>query len=168
MEQWDAYDLNDQKIGYVLTKGQPIPEGMYQLVCEVLVRHFDGSYLCMKRSMKKKPHMYPGWYEATAGGAALCGETVLQGVKRELFEETGIVCDIFEQINRTVAAPCIFKTFLCHVNCPKDSVVLQEGETEDYIWMTEQEFIEFVNSDRIIPNQKLRYMPYFQQMGYCD
>ena len=96
MEKWDAYTRDGIRTEVELTRGEPIPEGLYHLVCEVLVRHVDGSYLCMKRSMSK-PN-YPGWYEATAGGSALKGEDKLQCIKRELEEETGIVSDEFQEI----------------------------------------------------------------------
>ena len=44
--------------------------------------------------------------------------------------------------------------------------MMQEGETEDYIWLDEQEFIKFVNSDKMIDKQKVRYYDYFVRMNY--
>ena len=115
----------------------------------------------------QKPN-YPGWFEATAGGSALLGEDAAACVRRELLEETGIACDRFCEIGRTVREEkhCIYHTYLCTVDCGKDSVKLQAGETEAFVWMPEAEFIEFVNSDRMIPTQKLRYAAYFRKMGY--
>lgn len=72
MELWDAYDRDEKRTGGELVRGEPIPDGLYHLVCEVLVRHADGDYLLMKRARSKKG--YPGLYEATAGGSALKGE----------------------------------------------------------------------------------------------
>ena len=46
------------------------------------------------------------------------------------------------------------------------SVKLQEGETVSYKWVSEAEFIDFVNSDAMIDVQFLRYQPYLRQMGY--
>ena len=40
------------------------------------------------------------------------------------------------------------------------------GETEGYKWMTEDEFIAFVNSDKMIESQKRRYREYFVEKGY--
>ena len=166
MELWDAYSKNEELTGSTLVRGEEIPNGLYHLVCEVLVRHVDGSYLCMKRSVKK-PN-YGGWYEATAGGSALVGENRFQCVERELCEETGIVCHEFEEI-ATVCEErkqAIFCAFLCTVDCDKDSIRLQDGETEGYRWLSEEEFKAFVNSDRIIPSNRRRYEKYFQRMGY--
>ena len=87
MELWDAYSKEEERIGVTLIRGEEIPQGLYHLVCEVLVRHTDGSFLCMKRSVQK-PN-YGGWYEATAGGSALAGENKWQCIERELYEETG-------------------------------------------------------------------------------
>ena len=100
MELWDAYDRNGNKTGEILVRGEPIPEGRYHLVSEVLVRHVDGSYLCMIRS-RQKPN-YPLYPECTAGGSALMGEDSLTCIRRELREETGIEWAEFEEVARTV------------------------------------------------------------------
>ena len=50
MELWDAYDRDFKKIqGVTLVRGEAIPEGFFHLVCEIIVRHIDGSYLIMQR-----------------------------------------------------------------------------------------------------------------------
>lgn len=166
MELWDAYSKDEELIGKLLVRGEDIPQGLYHLVCEVLVRHVDGSYLCMKRSAQK-PN-YGGWYEATAGGSALKGEDKWQCVARELLEETGLVCNQFEEIACSLEEKkqAFFHVFLGIVDGDKSSVRLQEGETEGYLWMSEEEFIEFINSDRIIPSNRRRYDAYFRRMGY--
>ena len=54
MEIWDAYDRNLEKIeGMTLIRGEKIPEGVYHLVCDVIVRHTDGEYLLMQRDSRK-------------------------------------------------------------------------------------------------------------------
>lgn len=48
MEYWDAYDRNINKIkNKTLVRGKPIPDGIYHLVCDIAVRHIDGTYLLM-------------------------------------------------------------------------------------------------------------------------
>ena len=166
MELWDAYSKEEELTGDTLVRGEEIPQGLYHLVCEVLVRHADGSFLCMKRSTQKTN--YGGWYEATAGGSALQGEDKWQCVARELEEETGLVCRNFEEVNCCLEErkQAFFHAFIGIVDCEKSSVQLQEGETEGYLWMSEEEFIEFVNSDRMIPSNRRRYDKYFKRMGY--
>ena len=53
MELWDAYDAYGNQTGETLVRGEEIPDGRYHMVCEVLVRHADGSVLCMKRAESK-------------------------------------------------------------------------------------------------------------------
>lgn len=44
-EIWDAYDNAFNKIENVtLVRGESIPDGMYHLVGEVIVKHIDGTY----------------------------------------------------------------------------------------------------------------------------
>ena len=166
MELWDAYTREGEKTGEILVRGEPVPEGRYHLVCEVLVRHMDGDYLCMIRS-RKKPN-YPLYPECTAGGSALMGETALECIRRELREETGIEWDEFEEVNRTVrdCYATIFHSYVCTVDWPKDKITLQEGETEGYQWLSEEQFIELLNSGRMIPGQPERMEHWFRKMGY--
>ena len=39
--------------GKTLIRGQAIPEGMSHLVCDIIVRHTDGTYLLMQRDERK-------------------------------------------------------------------------------------------------------------------
>ena len=82
MELWDAYDAKFQQItNTFLRRGETIPDGFYHLVCEVIVRHYDGTYLLMQRDPHKR---FGGMWEATAGGSALQGESPLACAIREL------------------------------------------------------------------------------------
>ena len=168
MELWDAYTKDGLRTGGILIRGESVPDGLYHLVCEVLVRHRDGSFLAMKRWHKKEG--YPGWWETTAGGSALQGEDMWQCVRREMKEETGLDGENFTPIGCRITADdhVIFHSFLCVVGCDKTSVTLQKGETEDYRWLTEQEFVEFVNSGHMIPTQKGRLEAWLTEMGYIS
>ena len=115
MEIWDAYDRNFNKLpGVRLIRGKPIPEGMYHLVCDVIVRHSCGEYLLMQRDQRKH---YGGMWEATAGGSALAGEDPLQCAVRELREETGISCEALVEVGRVVSRDTLYVEFLCETAC---------------------------------------------------
>ena len=166
MELWDAYDRDEKRTGGTLVRGEPIPDGLYHLTCEVLVRHVDGDYLLMRRAQSKD--VYPGYYEATSGGAAQKGESPIKCIERELREETGIAQGTFTQIAWHVLedAHSFCYDYLCITACDKNGLVLQAGETEGWKWLTEDEFIAFVNSDEGILPQKARFKPYFIEKGY--
>ncbi len=71
MELWDAYDNCFNKIENItLIRGNTIQKGYFHLVCDIIVRHVDGTYLIMQRDLKK--HL-GGLWEATARGTALSG-----------------------------------------------------------------------------------------------
>ncbi len=164
MEIWDGYFADGTYAGIDLFRGKKIPKGIYHLGAEVLVRHEDGDYLLMKRDFFKPSN--PGKFEATAGGCALKGEDKWACIKRELFEETGISSDNFEEIGSSVSKNGISYFFLCITDCDKESIKLQKGETIGYKWVSEAEFIEFINSDEAISSQRDDYFGYLKNMGY--
>lgn len=165
MEIWDAYLQDGSLAGRDLNRGEPIPEGLYHLVSEVLVRHRDGEYLLMQRSFEKPNH--PGEWEATAGGSALKGEDALSCAVRETKEETGIADGKMTFIGSYSSHDTHYHSFLCTTGADKHSVTCQPGETMGYRWMTEAEFITFVQTD-MIPMQKKRLGPWLKQMGYLE
>ncbi len=164
METWDAYLKDGTFAGRDLVRGEPIPEGLYHLACELLVCHTDGDYLLMQRS-PRKPN-YGGWYEATAGGSALKGEDKRTCARRELLEETGITAIALEEIGKYVSRDTIYCQFLARTDCPKAAVKLREGETVAYRWVTREEFIAFANSADMIPPQRVRYADFLGRLGF--
>ena len=142
MELWDAYDREGNKTGGVLVRGEAIPEGLYHLVCGILVEHVDGTYLLMKRHPQKET--WPGVYEASGGGSVLAGEEVDRAALRELYEETGIHSEKLIPLYEECRKQSLYYGYLCKTDCPKDSIVLQEGETVGYRWVTTQEMQEMM------------------------
>ena len=149
MELWDAYDRNFKKIeGITLIRGEEssIPKGIYHMVVLILVRHVDGQYLLMRRSPGKA---YPLYWEATAGGSVLQGESAIEGALRELREETGIIADTLEEKERFVKDET-------H-SCDKESVILQEGETCDYKWADKEEILA-MGDDELLSHTMRKYV----------
>lgn len=162
-ELWDAYDAGFSPLGFDLVRGEPMPEGVFHIVSEVIVRHRDGDYLLMKRHPGKPVH--PGKWELTAGGAALKGETALDCIKRELFEETGISCSEFVQTDRLRVRwsdfGVFFFEFFAVTDCPKSSVRLQRGETVAYLWAPKPRVLEMFGTGLVIPELKMRHKKFF-------
>lgn len=165
MEIWDAYKADGSLAGFDLVRGEEarIPEGIYHLVCDIMVKHRDGSILIMQRDWNKVG--YPGLFECSAGGSALKGESPLEGAMRELREETGIVCSALEEINVVVEPRnhSLYHTFVCVVDCDKASVTLQEGETISYRWLDREAFRAFYHSEDIVPSHKQRFGAYIEK-----
>ena len=159
MEIWDAYNSSFEKIdGMTLIRGEEesIPQGVYHLVCDILVRHMDGTILIMQRDPSKS---YPGRWEATAGGSALRGEDPLECAKRELREETGIIASELQEIRRFVWDPThsFYVEYLCETDCDKNSVILREGETVAFKWVTADEVLK-MSADKMLSWRMRRYI----------
>lgn len=158
MEIWDAYKQDGSLAGCDLIRGEEIPKGLFHLVSEIIVKHKDGMYLLMQRDWKK-PN-FPGLYEATAGGSAIKGEEPYDVAVRELKEETGIDAKELNQIYRCTSKDTIYYGYICETDCDKDSITLQEGETISYLWLTKEEFLKFVESDKYVQSYKKRMSEY--------
>lgn len=157
MELWDAYDEHFQKIeGVALRRGETVPEGMYHIVVEILVRHADGTFLLMQRDPRKH---FGGMWEATAGGSALQGETPMESALRELREETGIVAENLTelQMRRIPRMRTFFGDYFCETDCDKASITLQEGETVAYRWVTKEELLRMTREE-LIPLRMQEYV----------
>ncbi|AMC93616.1 hypothetical protein AOC36_06335 [Erysipelothrix larvae] len=162
MERWDAYYRDETLAGFDLVRGEPIPKDMYHIVCEVLIQHEDTSYLLMQRAWDKEG--YPGFFEASAGGSVLKGESPLDGAKREVYEETGIVVESLTCINKAIEEPHIFYSYVAIVNCDKTSIQLQSGETIGYKWVDPHALVDFFHSDACINHQQNRYRRYLESV----
>lgn len=160
MEIWDAYNECYEKVGIDLVRGEKIPDGLFHLVSEVIVQHKDGDFLAVQRDFSKQN--YPGKYEITAGGSVLKGETVIECAKRELFEETGIVCSYLQQIFDIcyINSQSIYFGYFCKVDCLKTDIKLQKNETISYKWIPKDKVVEFVNSSDYVRLHRKRALPY--------
>ena len=167
MEIWNAYTKDGSKTDFDLFRDEPIPNGLYHIVSEVVVRNVDGTFLLMQRDWNKKG--YPGYFEPGASGAILKDETPYQGAVRELAEETGIISNdlrfIFAQSNMKNT---FYYGFLCITDFPKDLIILQKGETISYRWISETEFLAFMGGAESIKSQRDRWLPFLDKLTLKD
>ena len=157
MELWDVYDAEFNKLeGKTLVRGEPVPDGLYHLVCDIIVKHTDGTYLLMQRDPRKH---YGGLWEATAGGSALVGETPLECAVRELREETGIISTELTQVGMVTdrEAHSIYVEFLCVTDWDKDAVTLQEGETVNFRWVGREELLH-MKADELLTERMQQFI----------
>ena len=157
-EMWDAYDQDENKLGYEIPRSmaKSLDDGVYHIAVVIYTRREDGCVLTTQRSRNKT---YPLKWEVT-GGSILAGETTAQGACRELREETGI--DVDEQSlflmyhYRDDKRHCIYYAFRAETTMDT-AVHLQLGETMDSQFLPEDEFINLIESDRFVPSEQGRF-----------
>lgn len=164
-EMWDAYDEEEQKLGYEIPRSmaKSLPEGVYHIVVNVYTISTEGKFLATQRSKNKTN---PLKWEVT-GGSILAGEMAAAGAVRELLEETGIQRKQEELIPlydyTDYKRHCIYHAYINIVE--KDTkITLQPGETMNYQWLSYEEFVELILSERFVSSEQERFILHRQQI----
>ena len=162
-EMWDAYDKNEQKLGYLIprSRAKELEDGKYHVVVMIYTMDYQGRFLTTQRSRNKTN---PLKWEVT-GGSILSGENAEDGAIRELQEETGICVGKGDmiQIYRNVDdnRHCIYHGFFNYLaNNNSCDIILQEGETMNYRFLDYHEFEELVKSDRFVRSEQGRFIKF--------
>ena len=165
MAEWnDIYDENRQLTGRVHRRGTPWKKGEYCLVVCVWVYDGQGNVLLTRRAPRKS---YPGTWE-NSGGAAKAGETSLQAIVRELFEETGIRAaeEEFELLDTGRDKNAFFDFYCLRRSTPVSRIVLLPGETDGVQWASFAQVHAMIESKQIcdvIARQFIRQEPMLLQ-----
>ena len=147
MEYNDIYDRNGNRTGKVHLRGTPWRAGEYGLVVCVWVYDGKGNLLLTRRAQGKS---FAGTWE-NSGGAAKAGETSLQAVVRELYEETGILADAseFELLESDKDRNLFFDHYCLRREIPLDQIKLLPGETDDVMWADFEKVHQMIRQGRI-------------------
>lgn len=150
MECFDLYDVNRNKTGQVLERGNKVPKGMYRLVVHVCIFGNDGRMLIQKRLATKKG--WSGMWDITAGGSALAGDSSQQAASRELKEEVGID---YSLEGMRPAMTIYFDggfndIYTINMDVDIDSLELQSTEVEQVRWATEEEILEMLKKKEFV------------------
>ena len=160
MEFNDIYDENRQLTGRRHRRGTRWHKGEYGLVVCVWVYDGKGNLLLTRRAPGKT---FAGTWE-NSGGAAKAGETSLQAIVRELYEETGIQArpEEFQLLECGKDNIAFYDHYCLHRTTPLSEIVLLPGETDDVRWATFDEVHQLIRSKqicRVIAKQFLRQEP---------
>jgi len=149
MEWNDIYDKDRNLTGRTHLRGTRWKKGEYGLVACVWVYDGKGNILLTRRAPEKSG---AGTWE-NSGGAVKAGETSLQGVVRELYEETGIKADPkdFELLGTEKDKNTHFDHYCVKAAVPLRDIVLLPGETDDVQWATFPKVHALIESGDIHP-----------------
>lgn len=157
MEWNDIYDSERRRTGRVHRRGTRWRPGEFGLVVCVWVYDGQGRVLLTRRAPGKS---YEGTWE-NSGGAAQAGESSLQAITRELFEETGIRAkpEEFELIATDRDKNTFFDFYCLKRRTAIEDIVLLPGETDGAQWVTLEQVHEMIRQRqicRVIATQFLR------------
>lgn len=133
VQEWnDIYDENRVCTGRIHRRGTSWKKGEYGLVVCVWVYDGKGHVLLTRRAPGKS---FAGTWE-NSGGAAQAGETSLQAIRRELFEETGIQAEEseFELLDSARDKNTFYDFYCLHKPTSLKEITLLPGETDDVMW----------------------------------
>ncbi len=138
MELVDLYDIHHNKVDGVKEK-KSLVKGEFRLSSFIWVMNDKNEILIQQRlkTAKKAPNMW-----GTTAGGVISGETSLQGAKRELFEELGIVAneDDMRFIGSYMRVRDFVEIWLLKANVDIRDLKLQEDEVQDAKWVSISEF----------------------------
>lgn len=130
MELWEIVDENGVGTGKFCKRSErdAIPDGYCHLVVETWVTIGDRVLLTQRH-----PDKWAGLQWETAGGAALAGESAVEGAVRELAEETGILVgvDDLSYLGATKRGKSLIFSFVTHLDVTPE-ISLQPTEVVDH------------------------------------
>ena len=149
MEYWDIYDIERNKTGKEIIRGEKLKHNEYHIVVHACIFNKNGEMLIQQRQSFKEG--WPNMWDLTCGGSALKGETSQTAVERELYEELGIKIKSFRP-NITINFEDGFDDiYLIEQDIDLDSLKLQYEEVQNAKWATKEEIISMIEDDRFIP-----------------
>ena len=147
MEWNDVYDKDRHLTGRIHKRGTPWRNGEYGLVVCVWVYDGEGNVLLTRRAPGKS---YAGTWE-NSGGGAKAGETSLQAIRRELYEETGIRAEEseFELLSTERDRIAFYDHYCLKRKMSVEDVVLLPGETDGVQWVSMEQVKRMIEKREI-------------------
>ena len=152
-ELWDIYDKHRNKTGRFAERGNyRFKEGEYHLIVAALIINSKNEILMTKRATTKKNE--PLKWEFT-GGAVVAGETSLQAMLREIYEEIGLKFKpedaIYLMEKRKDKIPSNFKDiWLFKKDLKIEDIKFLDEEAIDAKWVTIEELLQMENNKETI------------------
>lgn len=147
MEYWDIYDINRNKTGKIIKRGERMLEGEYHLIVHIWIKNSNNQFLVQQRSENVKNPLI--W--STTGGSAISGEDSYTAALREVKEELGINLeeeqgylfdvDIYEEDNQKY----ISDTYLYFIDVDEKQLHLQKEEVRQVKYLSIPEIKEMMD-----------------------
>lgn len=151
MELWDVYDVERNKTGKTMVRGEAFEEGAYHMVVHICIFNSKGEMLIQQRQSFKEG--WPNLWDITVGGSAVCGDSSQTAAERELQEELGISLNLQGiRPNMTINFNRGFDDiYLIEKDIDLSELKLQYEEVQNAKWATKEEILEMIKTGQFIP-----------------
>ncbi len=151
MELWDIYDVNRQKTGRTMVRGESINEGDYHLVVHVCIFNSRGEMLIQQRQSFKES--CPNMWDFSVGGSAIAGDTSQTAAQRETYEEIGLEIDLQSiRPHFSINFREGFDDFyLIERELDIKELKLQQEEVQEVKWATINEIFQLLDKGDFVP-----------------
>lgn len=151
MELWDIYDIDRNKTGRTIQRGETLAGGDYHLVVHVCIFNAKGQMLIQQRQSFKEG--WPNLWDITVGGSAVSGESSQTAAEREVLEELGIRLDLQGvRPHFTIQFGDGFDDiYLIEQEVDLSGLKLQYEEVQDAKWADREEVLELLKKGAFIP-----------------
>ena len=151
MEKRDLYDIDRNNTGETIFKGEEIPDDRYIVVVLVFIQNSEGKYLIQKRSETKN-----GKY-ATTGGHPKSGESSVQGIITEVYEEIGLKLNPKDLklyfTGRTDEKRVFWDDYYIKMDVKNiEELKLQKDEVSSVEWLSEDEIKQLMKEGKFFEN----------------
>ena len=150
MEKFDILNSSYEKTGRIGNRYDKLYEGEFRKVVHLCIFNSKGEMLIQKRNQKK--NTWPGRWDVTCGGAVIAGETVLEALKRELYEELGLTIDL-KDVRPGLSIHYyegVDETFLIEKDVDLNDIRFNDNEVEDIKYVSKQELLEKFDNDEFV------------------
>ncbi|HAN37042.1 MAG TPA: NUDIX hydrolase [Acidimicrobiaceae bacterium] len=118
----------------------------------------DGRFLVHRRADHKD--LWPGMWDLAAGGVVAAGETYEAAARRELAEELGVQCAVFEYLGEgrfaDESVALIGRGYLVVHDGP---FAFTDGEIAEVRWVTRAELGALMTRERFVPDNVALLLP---------
>ena len=146
MELIDILDEFGNKIGKTSTIKELHTSGKWHKIVGIIIYDFNNNILVQQRALKQISS--PGKWDIAAAGHVNSGETEIDAIKRELFEEIGL--DLEEDKKH------LEDIYIAQIdsNCI-ESFNIQKDEVQQVKWISINELKEMIKNNQLLSRSNL-------------
>jgi len=154
MECFDVVDINRNNLNYTKTRGSEMLNHEYNVGVELWL--FNNKKLLLTQRSVNKSH--PLEWEVP-GGCSLASESSTDTLKREIFEEIGILLaeNDFEYLDTKLYKKQFVDIYVSNKYVNLNNIKLQKEEISNFKFVSKNEFLKMIENNEIVKSVTQRY-----------